>query len=63
HLALRIQHIGNVGFDDRVHNAVCKRMPFVELYPYTQTALDLRDCSRNLLPATEAHLPLRRVED
>ena len=63
HLALRMQHIGNVSFDDRVHNAVCKRMPFIELYPYTQTALDLRECCRNLLPAKETHLPLRRVVD
>ena len=63
HLALQIEHIGNVSFDDRVHNAVCKRMPFVELYPYTQTALDLRDCCRNLLPEKEAQLPLWRAVD
>ena len=63
HLALRMQHIGNVSFDDRVHNAVCKRMPFVELYPYTQTALDLRECCRNLLPEKEAQLPLWRAVD
>ncbi|MCE5283351.1 MAG: AAA family ATPase [Deltaproteobacteria bacterium] len=61
HLALRMQHIGNVYFDDRVHNAICKRMPFLELYPYTQTALDLRECCRVLL-AREATAPLRRVE-
>jgi DnaJ-domain-containing protein 1 len=59
HLALRMQHIGNVYFDDRVHNAICKRMPFLELYPYTQTALDLRECCRVLL-AREATAPLRK---
>jgi flagellar biosynthesis protein FlhG len=61
HLALRMHHIGNVSFDDRVHNAVCKKMPFLELYPYTQTALDLRQCCRMLLPAKEASPPLQRV--
>ena len=53
HLALRMEHIGNVGFDDRVHSAICKRTPFIELYPYTQTALDLRECCRSLLPANK----------
>jgi flagellar biosynthesis protein FlhG len=63
HLALRMHHIGNVSFDDRVHNAVCKRMPFLELYPYTQTALDLRECCRNLLPAKETRPSLQKVAD
>jgi len=49
HLALKIDFIGNVAFDDRVHNAVCKTTPFLTLYPYTQTALDLRECCNRLL--------------
>jgi flagellar biosynthesis protein FlhG len=53
HLALPMQHIGNIGFDDRVHTAVCKKMPFIEMYPYTQSALDLRECCRALLPQAE----------
>jgi flagellar biosynthesis protein FlhG len=59
HLALRMQHIGNITFDDRVHTAVCKRTPFIEMYPHAQTALDLRECCRNLLPENEAN-PLRQ---
>jgi flagellar biosynthesis protein FlhG len=61
HLSLRMHYIGNVSFDDRVHNAVCKRRPFLELYPYTQTALDLRECCRNLVPATEALPSFQKV--
>ena len=61
HLALRIRHIGNISFDDRVHNAVCKKLPFLELYPYTQTALDLRECCRMLLPEKEACPSLQKV--
>jgi len=48
HLTLNMQFLGNIAFDDRVHNAVCKKMPFLDLYPYTQTALDLRACSNRV---------------
>ncbi|MDD5167605.1 MAG: AAA family ATPase [Syntrophales bacterium] len=48
HLTMKIHFGGNISFDDRVHNAVCKNMPFIELYPYTRTALDLRECFNNL---------------
>jgi hypothetical protein len=34
--------LGNVSFDDRVHEAVCRRESFVEKYSYSQAALDLR---------------------
>lgn len=53
HLNLKMHFLGNVGFDDRVHNAVCKTTPFIDLYPYTQTALDLRECCRQLLSARD----------
>jgi flagellar biosynthesis protein FlhG len=61
HLALRMHPIGNISFDDRVHNAVCKKMPFIELYPYTQTALDLRESCRMLLPVKEAGTPIQKA--
>ena len=61
HLALRMHPIGNISFDDRVHNAVCKKMPFVELYPYTETALDLRECCRMLLPEKEVITPIQKA--
>lgn len=49
HLALKMSFLGNISFDDHVHNAVCKKLPFVDLYPYTRTALDLRECCKNHL--------------
>jgi flagellar biosynthesis protein FlhG len=61
HLGLKMQPIGNVGFDDRVHYAVCKKRPFLELYPYTPTALDLRECCRFLLAANPSSPVLRKV--
>lgn len=49
HLTLKMRCLGNIAFDDRVHNAICKKSPFMQLYPYTQTALDLKECCKNLI--------------
>lgn len=49
HLHMRMTFLGNVSFDDRVHHAVSRTAPFMDLYPYTQTALDLRQCCHQLL--------------
>ena len=48
HLSLKMHFLGNISFDDRVHNSICKKIPFLILYPYTQTALDLRECCKNM---------------
>jgi flagellar biosynthesis protein FlhG len=53
HLSLKMSFIGNISFDDHVHNAVCKKVPFIELYPYSQTSLDLRDCNKCLFSINE----------
>ncbi len=63
HLGLKIDFIGNVAFDDRVHNAVCKTSPFLALYPYTQTALDLRECCRLLLPVKAPSAAAQRIAE
>ena len=63
HLDLKMQFVGNISFDDRVHNAVCKKIPFLTLYPYTQAALDLRDCHKNLLSIYEAQPILQNAVD
>ena len=49
HVGIRMQFLGNVGFDDRVHDAVCKKTAFVYKYPYTQTTTDLREICNNVL--------------
>jgi len=51
HLDLDMEFIGNVAFDDRVHNAVCKTGLFIDLYPFTQTVHDLRQCVRRIRAA------------
>jgi len=42
HLGLKIQFIGNVGFDERVHDELCRKGPFIDKYPYSQVTVDLR---------------------
>jgi flagellar biosynthesis protein FlhG len=49
HLALKIQFLGNVAFDDNVHLAVCKKRPFLEMSPCCRTAIDLRECFKKLM--------------
>jgi len=49
HVGIKMHFLGNVGFDDRVHDAVCKKTAFVYKYPYTQTTTDLREICNNVL--------------
>jgi flagellar biosynthesis protein FlhG len=63
HLALKMHFVGNISFDDRVHSAVCKKIPFLDLYPYTQTTLDLRNCHKNLMSVNEAEAILQNAVD
>ena len=57
HLGLKIYFIGNITFDDHVHSSICKKMPFLHIYPYTQTASDIRRCYENMVSLKET--PLR----
>ena len=42
HLGLRIQFLGNISFDENVHEAVCRKESFVDQYSYSQATLDLK---------------------
>ena len=53
HLGLKIHFIGNVSFDDQVHSSICKKMPFLHIYPYTQTASDIRRCYEIMVSSKE----------
>jgi len=64
HLGLRVQFLGNIQYDDRVHDAVCRKVNFLEKYPYTQTATDLREfCHRFMTEREEpsAGFPLDKT--
>jgi len=53
HLGMRIQFIGNVSFDERVHEAVCRKESFVEKYSYSQATLDLKVVIKRMTGMTE----------
>ncbi|HPD55843.1 MAG TPA: AAA family ATPase [Smithellaceae bacterium] len=59
HLGFHIEFAGNVAFDDRVHDAICQRVSFLERYPYTRTAYDLRELSKNIAQSGSQQLLLR----
>ncbi len=49
HLALKIQFLGNIAFDENVHLAVVNKRPFLFMSPYARTATDLKECFKKLL--------------
>jgi MinD-like ATPase involved in chromosome partitioning or flagellar assembly len=49
HLCLNMQFMGNVSFDERVHEGLCRKAPFVERYLYSQVTLDLRSVARGIV--------------
>jgi len=51
HLGLPMQFIGNIAHDDLVRDAVCQKVPFLDRYPHTQTALDLKKFCQHILEA------------
>ncbi len=59
HLGFHVEFAGNVAFDDRVHDAICQRVSFLERYPYTRTAYDLRELSKNIAQSGNQQMLLR----
>jgi flagellar biosynthesis protein FlhG len=51
HLGLPVKFIGNIAYDDLVHDAVCQKVPFLHKYPHTQTAMDLKKFCQHVLAA------------
>ncbi|MDP3098390.1 MAG: AAA family ATPase [Syntrophales bacterium] len=63
HLALKIQFLGNIAFDENVHLAVCKKRPFLEMSPYSRTAIDFRECLKKLLIMKDKSFGIRHAVD
>lgn len=61
HLGLQLEFAGNVAYDDHVHDAICQQTSFVDRYPYTRTALDLKELSRQIVEHAGRQLTLRNV--
>ncbi len=53
HLSLKMDFWGNVTFDDRVHTSICSKVPFIQKYPYTKAATDLREICDSIILLAE----------
>lgn len=56
HLGLGITFAGNIAYDEHVHDAICQRVSFLDRYPYTRTAADLRELSKQIMHSTGEQL-------
>jgi flagellar biosynthesis protein FlhG len=53
HLGLKIQFIGNISYDENIHEAVCRRESFIDQYRYSQATLDLKAVVKGIVVMTE----------
>jgi len=53
HLGIKMEFLGNISYDDRVHDAVCEKDSFISRYPYTQASLDIRNFCNKVLSISD----------
>ena len=61
HMGLGIEFTGNVSYDDHVHDAICQQVSFLDRYPYTKTAGELRAVGRQIFQPAGRQLMLQYV--
>ena len=59
HLGFNVVFAGNISFDEHVHDAICQRVSFLERYPYTRTAGDLRALIRQIIHSSGEQLLIK----
>jgi flagellar biosynthesis protein FlhG len=65
HLGLKIQFMGHVSFDERVHDELCKKGSFIDKYPYSQVTMDLKALVKGIVGPThtQGEVPARTQPD
>ena len=58
HFYSKFQFLGNVSYDERVHDSVLFKNTFIKKYPYTQAATDLQDIAQKLLDIIQKSISL-----
>ncbi|HON59801.1 MAG TPA: AAA family ATPase [Smithella sp.] len=58
HMGMNVEFAGNIAYDEHVHDAVCQRVSFLDRYPHTRAANDLRDLSKKLSASSGEQLSL-----
>jgi flagellar biosynthesis protein FlhG len=48
HLGINVDFAGNIAYDEHVHDAICQRVCFLDRYPHTRAANDLRVLNRKM---------------
>ena len=61
HLGLHIDFVGNVTYDDHVHDAICQQVVFLDRYAYTKTASDLRALGKEMIQPVARQMMLQYV--
>ena len=53
HFYSTFQFLGNLSYDDRIHDSISSKNIYVHKYPYTVTAMELQKISKEMTNATE----------
>ena len=61
HMNLHVEFMGNVSYDDHVHDAICQQVSYLDRYPYTKTAGELRAAGRQIFQPAGRQLMLQYV--
>ena len=48
HLGFHVDFSGNIAYDEHVHDAICQRVSFLDRYPHTRAANDLRELGKQI---------------
>jgi MinD-like ATPase involved in chromosome partitioning or flagellar assembly len=57
HFYSRFQFLGNVSFDERVHDAIYSKKIYITKYPYTHAATDLQNIAKKLTGTPSVAIP------
>jgi MinD-like ATPase involved in chromosome partitioning or flagellar assembly len=58
HLGIHIDFAGNVSYDDHIHDAICQRLSFLDRYPHTRAATDLRELGKKMVNSAGSQLQM-----
>ncbi len=58
HLGMNVDFAGSISYDEHVHDAICQRLCFLDRYPHTKAANDLRVLNRKMSNAFGEQLML-----
>jgi flagellar biosynthesis protein FlhG len=59
HLGIHVEFVGNVSYDDHIHDAICQRLSFLDRYPHARAAADLRELSKQMVNSVGEQLLMR----